>query len=140
MESFNSELAYGLSSLKELNASNNDLMAVPHFPDVNNLQKLDLSYNPIEYSDAGSFAKLSKLTNLNLAHTNLSGILADMFSYQENLQFVDLSGNLLKSIDFSVFVPSFYSLESLYLDENEINELTEMPSYIFPKLFLLKIY
>lgn len=66
---------------------------------------------------------------------NLSEIAADVFSYQKDLKIIDLSGNHLKYIDMNLFMPSFYSLTELYVDENGISELMdELPTNLFLNL------
>lgn len=128
-----------LKSLEDLNASNNELIEIPQFPETNNLQKLDLSNNPIERMDPKSLKTLLKLSDLNLAATNLSEIPAKMFWYQENLRTVNLSRNHLLNIDMNLFLPSFYSLEELYLDDNSITILTDLPSSVFVNLKLVSV-
>lgn len=126
-------------SLVELYASNNYLKDVPSVDPSEHLKKLDLSHNPIENLDENSFRNMPALTNLILANTSLSTIAPDTFLNQERLQVVDLSANHLTEIDMTLFLPSFFSLKEIRLDENEMSELKEMPSTLFINLHIFSI-
>lgn len=141
LKTFPTALHDDIGSLVELDASFNSLTEAPSFPCSNDLTKLDLSNNPIMALNALSFVMLKKLTNLNLANTGLVEIPEDIFLNQEYLRDVDLSNNFLTTIDMKEFLPSYYTLETLYLDDNSLTltELDEMPRHIFSRLNLLSL-
>lgn len=141
LEELSTEMHSVTESLEELNASFNNLTGVPSFPTSNNLTNLDLSNNYyIKVLNSSSLDNLINLIFLNLSKCALSELPEDMFIYQENLQIVDLSQNALKSIDMKIFLPSFFTLHAIYLDENEITELLgELPRILFFKLEILSL-
>lgn len=139
LKKFATESKDDISSLVDLDASFNVLTEAPSFPSSNDLTKLDISNNPIMVLNALSFQNLKKLTNLNLANTGLVEIPEDIFLNQEYLQVVDLSKNYFTTIDMKEFLPSYYTLETLYFDNNNLTELNEVPRSIFLRLDLLSL-
>lgn len=139
LKTFPTDSSDDISSLVNLDASLNSLTEAPSFPNSNDLTNLDLSNNPIMVLNALSFENLKKLTNLNLANTGLIEIPEDIFLNQEYLRVVDLSNNFLTTIDMKELLPSYYTLETLYLDDNSLTKLNEMPRSIFSRLNLLSL-
>lgn len=133
------EILQSIHLLKKLQASNNNLTQVPEFPETNKIENLDLSYNPLLQLSMEAFKNLTSLKELYLANINLTDLNADVFSYQRNLEIIDLSYNHLKRIDMSAFVPSFFKLQTIYLDHNEFTELDSAPKSLFDKLNLISV-
>lgn len=139
LTSFGSENVDEMNSLFWLMLSNNELKEVPSFGTKNRLKHLDLSNNPIENLHAESFKNLKYLELLNLTATQLVELPANVFIYQENLQEVDLSKNLLHNIDTNIFLPSFYSLQRIFLDCNSLSEINDLPKQLFFRLEVLSL-
>lgn len=139
LKSFGSENVNEMNSLNWLMLSNNELKEVPWFGTNNSLKHLDLSNNPIESLHVESFKYLKHLEYLNLTATQLGELPANVFIYQEHLQEVDLSKNLLHNIETNIFLPSFYSLQKIYLDCNSLSEINDLPKQLFVRLEVLSL-
>lgn len=115
-----------LPSLRQLNLSTNDIQRINRraFFGIENLMILDLSYNNIEELTDESFIELMRLKHLNLSHVHLKAITPKTFSNARDLETLDLSHNQLVKFDFNLLWPFHNHLESLYLNGNQLNELT----------------
>lgn len=76
-----------------------------------NLTTQDFSRNAIASIDNRTFAALTALTTLKLDFNNIEVIEADIFLYNRNLQFFDLSFNHIK-----IFLCQYFEKFSHYLD------------------------
>ena len=87
----------GLSSLEELDLSNNLLKQLPAtvFEDLRSLLKLKLQNNHLETLPAG-ILDLSSLETLQLENNNLQTLPAGIFEGLTNLQILDLRNNTLE--------------------------------------------
>lgn len=110
------------------------------FDKLNNLELLDLSFNAIGKLDIKIFSCLASLKQLYLKRTNLSNIELGTFSQQSKLISLDLSENQLTRLDFKLFLPVLPDLETLILANNQLNNLHDYQSEIFPKLKSLQIH
>lgn len=121
------------------NSSQITILDKQAFDNLTNLIKLNLANNAIGTLNIGTFSKLEQLKYLNLSNTNLTEIGLGTFSHTKNLQSIDLSWNQLKTIDFSLFLPRYPQLQSLYLNENHLTELEGFTHTLFPSLKILDI-
>lgn len=130
-----------LINLLALDLSHNNLGHLNEhaFDELINLEHLDLSYNPIEKLKIGTFAYLQQLETLSLKHTDMSSLQMGTFYNQQKLVSLDLSENLLKSLDFEFLLPIFPDLQSFYLNENQLTDLSGFQNAIFPQLTFLDI-
>lgn len=120
--------------VKNVTAPHNNLTQVPIIPHTNQVEILDLSSNPLKQLAPNAFSHLIKLECIYLMNTSISEIQSFTFNYQRNLKIVDLSNNHIKSIDMTLFIQSFYSLDTIYLDRNELTELDSVPRELFQHL------
>ena len=103
-------------SVIALNVSNNTIKYIPKLPQ--NIQVVNASHNTIKWFDQ----ELPNLQKLNLAHNRIH-----LFKFErlrENLEFLDLSSNQLKSIDGDIFPKG---LKVLKLRDNRIEAIPELP-------------
>lgn len=121
-----------LPSLRQLNLSTNDIQRINRrtFFGIENLMTLDLSYNNIEELTDESFIELIRLKHLNLSHVHLKTITPKTFSNARDLETLDLSYNQLVKFDFNLLWPFHNHLESLFLNGNQLNELTNYNSSV----------
>lgn len=121
-------------------SSNNLTILMEHtFDQAVNLKQLNLSFNPVGNLKVETFAYLSNLEYLNLKKTNISSIRMGTFSHQHKLISLDLSENILKELDFDLFLPVLNDLRSLYLEKNQLLNLPGFRNSLFPQLNLLNI-
>lgn len=123
-------------NLLELDLAHNNLTGLNGdvFSQLGNLKQLNLSFNPIGELKQGIFLHLINLEHLNLRQINISSIARSTFSHQQNLISLDLSDNLLKTMDFNLFLPSLPDLTSLRLASNQLSELFHFHNSLFPQL------
>ncbi|XP_035788378.1 leucine-rich repeat-containing protein 70-like [Anopheles albimanus] len=103
--------------LTELNLSRNKLTSIAWLKLFPSLNILDLSNNEIDKVLPVHFPAENRLTELSLINNRLTTF-DGMAATLKNLIVLDLSGNLLKSVDFSN--PLYSKLEVLYLSRNSI--------------------
>ena len=113
----------GLSSLEELDLSNNLLTQLPAtvFEDLRSLRTLKLQNNHLETLPAG-ILDLSSLETLQLENNNLETLPAGIFEGLKNLQILDLTSNGLKTLPAGVFSNLTY-LQRLSLRNNGLEVL-----------------
>jgi Leucine-rich repeat (LRR) protein/energy-coupling factor transporter ATP-binding protein EcfA2 len=85
------------------------------------LEIIDLSENEIE-SIQDIFNNLKNLIKINLSENKIESIHKDTFKGLEDLEIIDLSGNILKSIDEHAF-NNFPNLAKIYLSNNKIKSI-----------------
>ena len=103
-------------SVIALNLSNNTIKYIPKLPFE--IQVVNASHNTIKWFDQ----ELPNLQKLNLSHNRIHLFKFDRL--RENLQFLDLSSNQLKSIDGGIFPPG---LKTLRLKDNRIEIVPDLP-------------
>ncbi|KAK6947441.1 Leucine-rich repeat [Dillenia turbinata] len=109
-----------LSSVAELNLSDNRLMALPStIGSLKALTKLDIHANQL-VNLPDSFTELLNLTDLNLRANNLKSLPAN-FGCLTNLINLDLSLNSLTNLPESI--GNLTRLKTLILETNELNEV-----------------
>lgn len=123
-------------NLLSLDVSNNILTTlVEHtFDELTELKTLNLSCNPIGNLKIETFAYLSKLEHLSIRKANISIIHLGTFSHQQHLHSLNLADNLLKHMDFNLFLPGIISLQSIDLSGNQITDFTDFHNSLFPSL------
>ncbi|XP_019639990.1 PREDICTED: toll-like receptor 3 [Branchiostoma belcheri] len=137
----NPYLFQDLRKLEELVLSNNNLYLMLNsdsassskkfarfFGDLTNLQTLRLQGNRLESLQKDIFQNLTKLRYLNLGpglygdHNNrLSNLQRELFKSLTSLETLRIDGNLLTSVEKSVFEPVSKSLKELYIYRNNFD-------------------
>ena len=117
-------------NLETLNLSNNGLVDLPvELSGLVNLKSLNLSMNqglsPTDLDLVMQSAKF-QLENLTLANCNLM-FLSDAISKHKNLTRIDVSGNRLTSLPYSMM--EMDKLESINLSDNYLHELAWIVNY-----------
>ncbi|KAF2884828.1 hypothetical protein ILUMI_21361 [Ignelater luminosus] len=125
------DFSYFPNFISYLNLANNLIIDVKNLTNFPNIRLLDLSNNQV--------ANLSLINN-NLKYLNLSGnkiycLNESVFNKSYNLQMLDLSNNFLKDLDRDVFTNLLY-LTSLFLQHNHV---TKIPIGCFRVLHMLSI-
>ncbi|KAF3947871.1 hypothetical protein CMV_026059, partial [Castanea mollissima] len=132
---------FSLPSLEMLSLDDNEFIGEIGEFKYNSLVSLDLGYNKLQGSIPRSISRLVNLTYLSLSSTKFSTMLEfEMFSKLKNLQYLDLSLNLLSInnvtftlpnllqlnlsssniSEFPIFLKTATNLESLDLSNNRI--------------------
>lgn len=125
--------------LKFLNLSSNHLnntqQLIQHLG--SSVETLDLSSNFVGSLNSNTFRKLINLRYLYLSNTNLSNFGLRSFMMMKKLNTLDLSGNNLNKVDFSLLLRNFKELNALNLEGNNLTEVNTITSGNFPKLISL---
>ena len=121
------DLFRGLSNLKEISLSGNNLSSVPPdlFRGLSNLQIIDLDENNLSSVPPDLFRGLSNLRAIWLNRNNLSSVPPDLFRGLSNLQEIWLTKNNLSSLPPDLF-RGLSSLEVVYIGSGN-DELTCLP-------------
>lgn len=115
------DLVRGFEHLEILNASHNGMNS-PHNVIPTNLKEIDFSFNEItKLRTKDIFPKRHYLFVMNFSHNRISQISNDYLKHFPDLRFLDLSNNLIESLEKHQFEP-ITKLEILRLENNPINE------------------
>ncbi|XP_043276391.1 toll-like receptor 6 [Venturia canescens] len=93
------------------------------FFNTTNLNKLDLSNNPLERIEPGPFDYLMKLEYLQLKSCNLSYISPQAFANLENLRELEMSDNQLTTLSWTNVLAPLVRLEKLNIGNTGIKNL-----------------
>ncbi|KAK4772191.1 hypothetical protein SAY86_013966 [Trapa natans] len=119
-----------LTSLTELDASNNNLAGQIPYSLPPNVQRLNLANNQFNGDIPYSISHMTSLKYLNLGHNQLQNQLSDMFAQLTSLSTLDLSFNSLTGNLPSSF-SSLSSMTTMLLQNNQftgdINALANLP-------------
>ncbi|KAH1055788.1 hypothetical protein J1N35_033853 [Gossypium stocksii] len=119
-----------LTSLKELDLSNNNLAGDIPYDIPQNLQRLNLAFNQFTGTVPYSINQMHSLQYVNLAHNQLQNQLSDMFGPLSSLSTLDLSFNSLTG-DLPESFKNLTSMNSMYLQNNQftgtIDVLANLP-------------
>lgn len=119
-----------LTSVTNLDLSNNNLGGQLPYGVPPNVQRLNLANNQFTGQIPWSIAQLSSLKYLNLGHNQLQGALNDMFGHLSSLDTLDLSSNQLSG-NLPQTISSLSSITTMYLQDNQftgdINVLANLP-------------
>ncbi|XP_039038430.1 protein STRUBBELIG-RECEPTOR FAMILY 6-like [Hibiscus syriacus] len=107
-----------LTSLKELDLSNNNLTGDIPYNIPLNLQRLNLAFNHFTGSVPYSINQMHSLQYLNFGHNQLQNQLGDMFGPLSSLSTLDLSFNSLTG-DLPVSFKNLTSMNTMYLQSNQ---------------------
>ena len=105
------------------------------FHNTTNLNKLDLSNNPLERIEPGPFDHLTNLEYLKLNACNLTYISPEAFSQLENLRELEMADNDLKSLSWTSVLSPLVRLEHLDISNTGI---TNLPGDAFAKNLYLR--
>lgn len=92
------------------------------FDELQNLREIDLHNNNIDYIHPSLFQNNPNLSMLDLSHNDLKQLRLD-FSYNTELKFLNLSVNMLKFEDLTIFHP-LISLQILDLSNNQMENMS----------------
>lgn len=125
-----------VTQLRVLILNDNKLQsATIHFSESNQLEILELANNEIGEVRVGDFLRLGHLKKLNLSHSQLTHIeLGALAPITLQLVELDLSDNQFKEINFDGFLASMPNLQLLRLNGNQLTELDDDFSQLFPQL------
>lgn len=109
-------------ALEELNLSGNkleDVLDLGKFKGLNNLRKLDLTHNNINYLDNTGNVNLESLEDLNLGHNNIipSDLNIAIFYPFAKLHTLRLNDNLMSQLDYNHLL-NIKPLKTVYLNGN----------------------
>ncbi|XP_041349330.1 uncharacterized protein LOC121368657 [Gigantopelta aegis] len=124
-EELNDDLFDGLVNLQVLELSQTFISRIPTnwFAQLGNLVSLSLRETSLRRLDAESFTGLTQLKTLDLSLNSLRVIPKDAFTpLQNTLEHLDLSGNILKSIETGALHGMFF-LKTLHLSDNKMSSL-----------------
>lgn len=93
------------------------------FHNTTNLNKLDLSYNPLQRIEPGPFDHLTNLEYLQLNGCNLTHLSPDTFAHLENLRELEMQENDLKELSWTNVLAPLIRLENLNIRKTSINYL-----------------
>lgn len=136
LTTFHRDSFRGLSHLKELDLSSNELDYIPGelLIDLENLVTLRLQNNRIhDIDDSNLLAKLLRMENLDISHNKLETLSHDLFTGNPMTTLLKMSSNNLTFVPLSLATLGF--LEELDLQDNQLTELTK---HSFPGLYKLK--
>ncbi len=142
--SLKSGIFAGLRSLKILNLKKNHLTTfkgeffIAWKSNGTNVEKLDLSDNQISYLFPTSFKVHPNLRVVNLARNKFNFFPGELIAGLESLQEIDLSGNVLKTLDEFDF-GRLPRLRILRLNDNEIEIISETAFHNSTQLQILDL-
>lgn len=120
LAAINSQDMLNFPSIQKIDLSFNFIRSLDNdsFEFNKDLSELDISNNHLSHLHPELFTK-SKLNHLSVANNSLNSLPSELLANQANLQFLDLSGNLLESSELK---PSLFAgtpnLVELYLQNN----------------------
>ncbi|XP_058119837.1 toll-like receptor 6 [Anopheles ziemanni] len=121
-------------SIETLKLENNSLSSIEMINWMRSLKILDLTNNKLGSLAIDSFAKLTKLEQLRLERTDVTGLQHGTFAQQELLQWLDLSNNNLDQFDLDILTSSTH-LKTLFLDGNRLKSIEyKSLKTMFPEL------
>lgn len=137
----------GLQKLKRLNIRSKNYewspiknleVTINAFNGLTELQSLDLAQNNIKFVPSGTFCSMDNLHTLNLTHNKIKTVAQLGFGRGcgSNLHSLDLSHNEIKSLPEESELVKLRSLQHLYLQHNNI---TDISSEAFNGLMSLRV-
>ncbi|XP_047347701.1 leucine-rich repeat-containing protein 15-like isoform X1 [Vespa velutina] len=105
------------------------------FHNTTNLNKLDLSHNPLQRIEPGPFDHLTNLEYLKLNGCNLTHLSPDTFAHLENLRELEMQENDLRLLSWTNVLAPLIRLENLDIRKTLI---TNLPGDAFAKNLYLR--
>lgn len=138
-----SEALAPLTRLQTLSLRDCGLTRLPAntFHRFSSLQKLDISYNPLNNAFTGLLSPLESLEHLDMGYSNLKTISEDTFVKMCSLKTLILSGNKLHALESGLF-QNLTHLETLELNHcglSRLNEAVFYENYTYPDLEELRL-
>lgn len=125
----------GIPGLQYLELRDNQIVTIELLAfNLAEFHDLDLSSNRISEISSDVFSHAPNMQRVNLSYTNLAEIKEGFLSSAPKLTSLDLSFTKLKAIDFNHFSRFAGSLQSLYVDGNELTQLPGEIREILPNL------
>ncbi|KAJ8678751.1 hypothetical protein QAD02_014538, partial [Eretmocerus hayati] len=114
-----------LPALQELNLDENRLEAITKdmFSRLPSLFSLNLSRNLIQFIDSNAFKNLKNLEELNLEYNKIVAVSLQLFSPLRNLTVLKIGYNQLENFSPSFLIPFESNLESLGLQEVDLDNV-----------------
>ncbi|XP_078677212.1 uncharacterized protein LOC144913934 [Branchiostoma floridae x Branchiostoma belcheri] len=122
-------------NLIRLDLAENRIGFVDSFPNLLQLQNLNLEKNKITEIHSGTFSNLPQLLELSLSTNQISDIAADAFANLHWLKKLDLSSNQITIIQSDIFA-NLQVLKELFLN---FNNITTIQSGAFATLTQLEV-
>ena len=94
------------------------------FDGLDQLRRLDLSYNLLKTVNRAMFAPLSHLEALSLRGNQIEAINDDNFDYLSQLRSISMQSNQLKTVSRAMFAPMSH-LETLIISGNQIETIAD---------------
>lgn len=131
-----SKIFNSMTKLKELDLSNNKIHKIESncFKELSSLTHLLLSHNEIDSLDEDAFKENSNLLVLDLSKNNFQSAPSSLL-HLDSLQTLDLSENMLKSIENA----SFLQLKQLWRVQLHGNRITNITEDLLRQLLVLQI-
>lgn len=116
-----------MTNLEVLDVSSNQIQEIPSLQlfKMNNLRHLNVSSNFITEIPEKSFSGLFSLKQLQLDNNKILSVHPNAFIQLFALEYLDLSGNKLKSLDSNLLTIPSANLRRLFLQNNELEALSE---------------
>lgn len=129
------------SNLENLQLHYNQLKKLHSFTFMHaaKLQFLDISHNGLENIQSKSFHGLQNLEKLALDNNDISSLNDEVFHPLKNLQEIYLGNNKLTIIPAQLFSSENNQLKKIFLNSNEINEISYFAFDDLPKLRFLNL-
>lgn len=115
---FNGFPAIVSSSLRKLNLTRNNLQKFIEENSLPNLEVLDLSSNSIGEINGGPFKTMTKLRELYLVDNQIDRISEQAFEFNQHLEILKLSGNQMKSMEFTDHLAERSLQIQIFIDDN----------------------
>lgn len=115
-----------IGKLKKVYASNNKLeyWSGAWFANSPNVEKIDFKFNLISRLNGDAFRNLPNLDVINFDYNNIEAIEAGALQGLRRLKYLGLRHNRLSNLDYDIFPARQIFIESLYIDANKLNFLS----------------
>lgn len=110
------------------------LLPVDLFENATDLTKLNMSHNEIREISDLSFFYIVGMSEIDFSFNKIERIADYAFFGVYRLRRLNLSNNQLKTLNYYMFVGQAEDLESIFIENNQLQELKGFTSHLFLKL------